>query len=33
MRIAGFPMEKRLDDFNFDFQPSLDQTVIREITY
>ena len=31
MRIAGFPMEKRLDDFNFDFQPSLDQTVIRGI--
>ena len=31
MRIAGFPMDKRLDDFNFDFQPSLDQTVIREI--
>ena len=31
MRIAGFPLDKRLDDFNFDFQPSLDQTVIREI--
>lgn len=31
MRIAGFPVEKRLEDFNFDFQPSLDQTVIKEI--
>jgi DNA replication protein DnaC len=30
-RIAGFPMEKRLEDFNFEFQPSLDQAVIKEI--
>lgn len=31
MRIAGFPVEKQLEDFNFDFQPSLDQTVVKEI--
>lgn len=30
-RIAGFPIEKRLEDFNFDYQPSLDQAVIKEI--
>ena len=31
MRKAGFPMEKRLDDFDFEFQPSLDKSVINEI--
>ena len=30
-RIAGFPVEKRLEDFKFDCQPSLDQAVIKEI--
>jgi DNA replication protein DnaC len=30
-RKAGFPMEKRLDDFDFGFQPSLDKSVINEI--
>jgi len=30
-RKAGFPMEKRLDDFDFGFQPSLDKGVINEI--
>jgi DNA replication protein DnaC len=30
-RIAGFPVEKRLEDFKFDYQPSLDQAVIKEI--
>jgi len=30
-RKAGFPMEKRLDDFDFGFQPSLDKAVINEI--
>ena len=30
-RKAGFPMEKRLDDFDFGFQPSLDKAVIKEI--
>ena len=30
-RIASFPVEKRLEDFNFDYQPSLDQAVIKEI--
>jgi DNA replication protein DnaC len=31
MRKAGFPMEKRLDDFDFGFQPSLDKGIIKEI--
>jgi DNA replication protein DnaC len=31
MRKAGFPMEKRLGDFDFGFQPSLDKSVITEI--
>jgi len=31
MRIAGFPFEKRLDEFDFKYQPSLDKTVIKEI--
>ena len=30
-RIAGFPVEKRLEDFKFDCQPSLDHAVIKEI--
>ena len=30
-RKAGFPMEKGLDDFDFEFQPSLDKSVINEI--
>ena len=31
MRMAGFPMEKRLDDFDMSFQPSLDPAVIRDL--
>jgi DNA replication protein DnaC len=31
-RLAGFPSQKRLEDFDFEFQPSLDKTVIRELT-
>jgi DNA replication protein DnaC len=31
MRMAGFPVEKRLDQFDFEFQPSLDKAVINEI--
>ena len=31
MRLSGFPMEKRLDDFDMSFQPSLDPTVIRDL--
>jgi len=31
MRKAGFPMEKRLDDFDFGFQPSLDKGIINEV--
>ena len=30
-RKAGFPMEKRLDDFDFGFQQSLDKSIINEI--
>jgi DNA replication protein DnaC len=26
MRLAGFPVEKRLDDFDFKFQPSIDKS-------
>lgn len=31
MRLAGFPMEKQLEDFDMSFQPSLDPTVIRDL--
>jgi len=31
MRLAGFPMEKRLEDFDMSFQPSLDPTVVRDL--
>lgn len=32
IRLAGFPSQKRLDDFDFEFQPSLDKAVIRDLT-
>lgn len=32
IRLAGFPSQKRLDVFDFEFQPSLDKAVIRDIT-
>jgi DNA replication protein DnaC len=31
MRLAGFPIEKRLDEFDFKFQPSIDRASIREL--
>ena len=31
MRLAGFPVEKRLDDFDFKFQPSIDKASIKEM--
>ena len=31
MRLAGFPVKKRLEDFNFEFQPSIDKTVISDL--
>ena len=31
MRLAAFPMEKRLEDFDVSFQPSLDPAVIRDL--
>jgi DNA replication protein DnaC len=31
MRLAGFLMEKRLDDFDFNFQPSIDKASIKEM--
>jgi len=27
MRLAGFPVKKRLEDFDFEFQPSIDKAV------
>ena len=32
MRIAGFPFNKRLADFDFKYQPSLDKAAIKDIT-
>jgi len=32
MRFAGFPMKKTLDEFDFKFQPSIDKTVIKDLT-
>ena len=31
MRMACFPMEKRLEDFDIGFQPSLDPLIIKEL--
>lgn len=31
MRLAGFPVEKRLEDFDFKFQPSIDKTSVKDI--
>ncbi len=31
MRLAGFPAKKRLEDFNFEFQPSIDKAVITDL--
>ncbi|VVB72996.1 Chromosomal replication initiator protein DnaA [uncultured archaeon] len=31
MRLAGFPVKKKLDDFDFKFQPSIDRAAIKEI--
>ncbi len=31
MKLAGFPVQKRLDDFDFKFQPSIDKAAIKEI--
>jgi DNA replication protein DnaC len=31
MRLAGFPVEKRLDNFDFKFQPSVDKASIKAI--
>jgi len=32
MRLAGFPVRKTLEDFDFKFQPSIDKKVIKELT-
>ena len=32
MRMACFPMEKRLEDFDISFQPSLDPMIIKDLT-
>ena len=31
MQIAHFPTVKTLDDFDFKFQPSVDQRLVREL--
>jgi DNA replication protein DnaC len=31
MKYAGFPVRKALDDFDFEFQPSIDQPMIRDL--
>ncbi|HJH28493.1 MAG TPA: AAA family ATPase [Methanosarcinaceae archaeon] len=31
MRLAMFPVQKRVEDFDFDFQPSIDKTVILDL--
>lgn len=31
MKLAGFPAKKRLEDFNFEFQPSIDKAVISDL--
>lgn len=31
MRLAGFPIQKRLEDFDFKFQPSIDKSSVQEI--
>ncbi len=31
MRLAGFPVKKRLEDFDFGFQPSIDRAVISDL--
>jgi DNA replication protein DnaC len=31
MRYAGFPVKKRIDEFDFSFQPSIDSTVIHDL--
>jgi DNA replication protein DnaC len=31
MRLAGFPVEKRLDDFDFKFPPSIDKASIKDL--
>jgi DNA replication protein DnaC len=31
MRLAGFPFQKKLEDFDFKFQPSIDKASIKEL--
>ena len=31
MRYAGFPVKKRIDEFDFSFQPSIDPTLIHDL--
>ena len=31
VRLAGFPVRKTLEEFDFEFQPSIDPTLIREL--
>ncbi|MDD4127088.1 MAG: ATP-binding protein, partial [Methanomicrobium sp.] len=31
LKLSGLPFRKKLDDFNFDFQPSIDKSVMNEL--
>ena len=31
MRLAGFPVNKGFEEFDFEFQPSIDETVISDL--
>ena len=31
MKLAGFPLKKELDEFDFEFQPSIDMSVISDL--
>jgi DNA replication protein DnaC len=32
MRYAGFPLKKRIEEFDYSFQPTIDPAVIRDLT-
>jgi len=31
MRLAGFPVKKGFEEFDFEFQPSIDRSVISDL--
>jgi DNA replication protein DnaC len=32
MKFAGFPVRKTLDDFDYEFQPGIDKTVVKDLS-